>query len=48
MPLFLIGGNDFRDETVRDGEKRLAPLLADQVRRRRPGRVGRCWYVDET
>src|SRR4051812_5076147 len=38
----------FSYETVRDWEARFAPLLADQVRRRRQGRVGRCWYVDET
>ena len=48
MQLFLIRGYEFSDETVRDGEARFAPLLADQVRRRRHGRVGRCWYVDET
>jgi hypothetical protein len=46
--LFLIRGYEFSDETVRDWEARFAPLLADQVRRRRQGRVGRCWYVDET
>src|SRR3954447_25306186 len=48
MQLFLIRGYEFSDETVRDWEARFAPLLADQVRRRRQGRVGRCWYVDET
>jgi putative transposase len=48
MPLFLIRGYEFSDETVRDWEERFAPLLADQVRRRRQGRVGRCWHVDET
>src|SRR5438105_3818121 len=29
--LFLIRGYDLSDETVRDGEARFAPLLADQV-----------------
>src|SRR3982751_6681089 len=48
MQLFLIRGYEFSYETVRDWEERFAPLLADQVRRRRQGRVGRCWYVDET
>jgi putative transposase len=48
MHLFLIRGYEFSYETVRDWEARFAPLLADQVRRRRQGRVGRCWYVDET
>jgi len=46
--LFLIRGYEFSDETVRDWEARFAPLLADQVRRRRKGHVGPCWYVDET
>src|SRR3954463_15711987 len=48
MQLFLIRGYEFSYETVRDWEARFAPLLADQVRRRRKGKVGRCWYVDET
>src|SRR3954469_515319 len=48
MQLFLIRGYELSYETVRDWEARFAPLLADQVRRRRHGRVGRCWYVDET
>jgi hypothetical protein len=48
MHLFLIRGYELSYETVRDWEERFAPLLADQVRRRRPGRVDRCWYVDET
>jgi putative transposase len=48
MQLFLIRGYELSDETVRDWEARFAPLLADQVRRRRKGKVGRCWSVDET
>src|SRR3954453_18755300 len=48
MHLFLIRGYELSYETVRDWEARFAPLLADQVRRRRQGRVGRCWYVEET
>src|ERR671938_377022 len=45
MHLFLIRGYELSYETVRDGEARFAPLLADQVRRRRQGRVGRCGSV---
>src|SRR3954467_3591318 len=45
--LFLIRGYELSYETVRDWEARFAPLLADQVRRRRKGKVSRCWYVDE-
>src|SRR3954465_10107538 len=48
VQLFLIRGDELSHETVRDGEARFAPLLADQVRRRRKGKVGCCWYVDET
>src|SRR5947209_16705806 len=48
MQLFLIRGYELSYETVRDWEARFAPLLADQVRRRRKGKVGRCWHVDET
>src|SRR5919199_2586610 len=48
MQLFLIRGYELSYEAVRDWEARFAPLLADQVRRRRKGKVGRCWYVDET
>src|SRR3982751_4955337 len=29
-------------------EERCAPLLATQIRRKRKGKVGRRWYVDET
>src|SRR3954467_4193653 len=48
VQMFLIRGYELSHETVRDWEARFAPLLADQVRRRRQGRVGRYWYVDET
>jgi transposase-like protein len=33
---------------VRDWEARFAPLLAEDLRRRRKGKVGGRWYVDET
>jgi putative transposase len=34
--------------SLRDLMHLFAPLLTDQVRRRRKGKAGRCWYVDET
>jgi putative transposase len=43
VQMFLIRGYELSHETVRDWEARFAPLLADQVRRRRQGRVGRYW-----
>src|SRR3954468_13067970 len=44
--MFLIRGLVFTHEAVRDWE--LAPLLAEGLRQRRAGKVGRCWHVDET
>jgi transposase-like protein len=35
-------------ETVRNWEARFAPLLSGQLRRKRRGRAGRSWYIDET
>jgi transposase-like protein len=46
--MFLIRGIVFTHEAVRDWEARLAPLLAEGLRKRRVGKVGRCWHVDET
>jgi transposase-like protein len=46
--MFLERGFVFTHETVRDWEKRFAPLVADQLRRKRRGQAGRSWYVDET
>src|SRR3954465_13439790 len=40
MHLFLIRGYEFSYETVRDWEERFAPMLTDQVRRRRKRRAG--------
>src|SRR3954454_10192253 len=48
---FLVRGITFSHEAVRDWEAKLAPLLADELRRRRHGRGGargRHWHVDET
>jgi putative transposase len=44
--LFLIRGIVFTHEAVRDWE--LAPLLAEGLRKRRAGKAGRCWHVDES
>ncbi len=44
--MFLIRGIVFTHEAVRDWEAKLAPLLA--VRKRRAGKAGRCWHIDET
>src|SRR3954468_12383992 len=46
--MFLMRGYEFTHETVRDWEERFAPLIAEQLRRNRKGKVGRRWYVDET
>lgn len=46
--MFLIRGIVFSYEAVRDWEAKLAPALAEELRRRRHGRIGRSWYVDET
>src|SRR3954465_13130187 len=46
--MFLQRGVVFTHEAVRDWEARFAPLLADQLRAKRKGQVGRSWYVDET
>src|SRR4051794_34277475 len=32
----------------RDWEERFAPLMAEHMRRKRKGKVGHRWYVDET
>src|ERR1700710_2154746 len=47
--MFLIRGIEFSHEAVRDWEEKLTPTLAENLRRRRRrGKVGRSWYVDET
>src|ERR671928_1203672 len=43
--MFLIRGFVFSYEAVRDWEAKLTPALADDLRRRRKGKVGRGWYV---
>jgi putative transposase len=49
--MFLVRGIVFSYEAVRAWEAKLAPVLADELRRRRHGRGGarsRHWHVDET
>ncbi len=46
--MFLQRGIAFTHEAVRDWEARFAPLVADQLRRKRKGQAGRSWHVDET
>src|ERR1700760_3332032 len=46
--MFLIRGIVFSHEAVRDWEAKLTPALAEDLRRRRRGKVGRSWYTDET
>src|ERR1700688_3023610 len=44
--MFLERGVVFTHETVRDWERRFAPLMTEQLRIKRRGQAGRCWYVD--
>ena len=46
--MFAIRGIVFCHETFRDWEAKLTPALAEDLRRRRHGKSGRSWYVDET
>jgi putative transposase len=46
--MFLIGGIVFSHEAVRDWEIKLAPGLAESLQRRRRGKAGCSWCVDET
>jgi putative transposase len=46
--MYLLRGFEFTHEAVRDWEERFAPLLAERLRRKRKGKFGRRWYVDET
>jgi putative transposase len=46
--MFLLRGVVFSHEAVRDWEAKLTPALAEDLRRRRKGKVGRSWHVDET
>jgi transposase-like protein len=46
--MFALRGMVFCHEAVRDWEAKLTPAMAEELRRRRRGKVGRSWYVDET
>jgi len=46
--MFLIRGIEFSYEAVRDWEAKLTPSLIESLRKRRKGKIGRSWYVDET
>jgi putative transposase len=46
--MFAMRGIVFSYEAVREWEAKLTPALAEDLRRRRRGKVGRSWYVDET
>jgi putative transposase len=46
--MFLVRGMVFTYEAVRDWEAKLTPAPSEALRRRRRGKVGRSWYVDET
>src|SRR5947209_18904829 len=46
--MFALRGMVFSHEAVREWEAKLTPALAEDLRRRRRGKVGRSWYVDET
>ena len=46
--MFLVRGLVFSHEAVREWEAKLTPALAEDLRRRRRGKAGRSWYVDET
>jgi putative transposase len=51
VEMFLVRGITFSHEAVREWEAKLAPMLADELRRRRHrkgGARGRHWHVDET
>src|ERR1700742_3491615 len=46
--MFAIRGIVFSYEAVREWEAKLTPALAEDLRRRRRGKAGCSWYVDET
>ena len=46
--IFLERGFQFSHETIRLWERRFAPLIIDQLRKKRRGKCGSSWHVDET
>ena len=45
--MFALRGMVFCYKAVRDWEAKLTPAMAEELRRRRRGKVGRSWHVDE-
>jgi transposase-like protein len=45
---FLFRGFQFTHETVRDWEERFLPFFTEQIRKKRRGKVGKIWKIDET
>jgi transposase-like protein len=48
VEMFALRGVVFSHEAVREWEAKLTPALAEGLRRRRKGCIGRNWHVDET
>src|SRR3712207_2969978 len=48
LEMFAVRGIVFSYEAVREWGAKLTPALAEDLRRRRRGQVGRSWSVDET
>jgi transposase-like protein len=48
VEMFALRGLVFSNEAVREWEAKLTLALAEDLRRRRKGRVGRSWHVDES
>ena len=46
--MFLERGIVFTHETVRNWLKKFTPLITKELRRRRFGKAGESWYIDET
>ena len=46
--MFIERGFFFTHEAVRSWEERFAPLIAQELRKRRQGKVGKRWFTDET
>ena len=46
--MFLDRGFTFTHEAVREWEALFAPMMTQYLRKRRRGKVGNSWYVDET
>src|SRR3954463_11982107 len=46
--MFAVRDIVFGHEAVREWEAQLTPALAEDLRQRRRGKVGRRWHVDET